>query len=216
MKLAIKLLILLPVLFLGMLYLRGQEHLYKHVSGKRQAFLALSIVLLYGWMIAEVCLRKQQSFFEVLVQSSFFVYFFFVLTLTGYFILFREVSAHHWWQNMIRRVDHNERVNLQLFKIFKIYKITDKQIIGNLVMLFPLGIYLPLLYKRTSGFFSVVFASFLFSLSIEVLQLVTSFRSADVDDVMLNTVGACFGFLTFLLFRDLMKPVLPVRASAIA
>ena len=72
---------------------------------------------------------------------------------------------------------------------------------GNLVMLFPLGIYIPLLYPRLSGFFAVVFISLLFSLLIESFQLVTRFRSADVDDVLLNTLGACVGFLVFIIVK---------------
>jgi glycopeptide antibiotics resistance protein len=125
-----------------------------------------------------------------------------VLTLTGYFILFREVSAHDWWHKMMVRIDRKDHVNLQLFKMFRIYKIMSRQIVGNFVMLLPLGIFLPLLYKRISGFFGVFLVSLLVSATIELLQLVTSFRSADVDDIFLNTIGACTGFLIykFILF----------------
>src|SRR4030095_7420886 len=90
------------------------------------------------------------------------------------------------------------------FKIFKIYEPGDKQIVGNLVMLFPLGIYLPILYKRLNNFFLVLLVSLLFSVLIEFFQLATRFRSADVDDVILNTTGAIVGFLMFrmiCLFR---------------
>ena len=78
----------------------------------------------------------------------------------------------------------------------------SRQIVGNFVMLLPLGIFLPLLYKRISGFFGVFLVSLLVSATIELLQLVTSFRSADVDDIFLNTIGACTGFLIykFILF----------------
>jgi glycopeptide antibiotics resistance protein len=122
-----------------------------------------------------------------------------VLTLTGYFILFREVSAHDWWQKMMTRIDRHDHVNFQLFKMFRIYKFLSKQVIGNFIMLLPLGIFLPLLYKKISNLFLVLIVSLLVSATIELLQLITSFRSADVDDIFLNSIGACTGFIIYKL-----------------
>jgi glycopeptide antibiotics resistance protein len=102
---------------------------------------------------------------------------------------------------MIMRIDREDHVNLKLFKMFKIYAFSNKQILGNLVMLFPLGIYIPLLYPRLSNFFTVLLISLVFSVIIESFQLVTRFRSADVDDVLLNTVGACVGYLVFFVVK---------------
>jgi glycopeptide antibiotics resistance protein len=192
-----KILAILPVVILGIFYLHDHYDTYRHIKNKRLLFLALTLLLLYGWIFLEVALRKQKSFFEILTQASFYVYIFMVLTLTGYFILFREVSAHDWWHKMMVRIDRRDHVNLQLFKMFKIYKIFSKQIVGNFIMLLPLGIFLPLLYRRISAFFPVLIVSFLVSTTIELLQLITSFRSADVDDVFLNTLGACTGFILY-------------------
>ena len=211
-----KFLILLPVVLLGIVYLHDHYDTYRHVRNKRLIFLALSLLLLYGWILLEVVRRKQKTIFQITTQSSFYVYIFMVLTLTGYFILFREVSSHDWWHKMIVRIDRKDHVNLQLFKMFKIYKVWSKQIVGNFIMLLPLGIFLPLLYKRISNFFLVLVVSFLVSTTIELLQLVTSFRSADVDDIFLNTLGACTGFIIYqliLLTVKSFKPNAPVYAS---
>jgi glycopeptide antibiotics resistance protein len=201
-----KLLVLLPVVMLGVFYLHDHYDTYQHVRSKRLLFLGLTLLLLYGWIFLEVLIRKQKTFFQIAAQSSFYVYIFMVLTLTGYFILFREVSAHDWWHKMMVRIDRKDHVNFRLFQIFKIYKISSTQIVGNLIMLLPLGIYLPLLYKKLSNFFVVVLVSLFVSSFIELLQLVTSYRSADVDDVLLNTVGAAAGFLIYkiliLLFSE--------------
>lgn len=192
-----KCIVLFPVVLLGLFYLHDHYDTYRHVRNKRLLFLALTVSILYGWIFLEVLARKQRNFFQIATQSSFYVYIFMVLTLTGYFILFREVSAHGWWHKMMLRIDRKDHVNLELFKIFKIYKFSNTQILGNLIMLLPLGIYLPLLYKKLSNFFAVLFISLLISSLIELLQLVTSYRSADVDDVLLNTIGACAGFLIY-------------------
>jgi glycopeptide antibiotics resistance protein len=193
--------VLVPVLVLGYFYLGAHESWYRHTSSRRLLFLFISLMALYGAFFLDLVRARAQNNFQLVVRSSFYVYLFMVLTLTGYFILFREVSAHGWWDKMMVRIDHHDRVNLQLFKIFHIYKLSDIQIVGNLAMLFPLGIYLPFLYRRMSHFFIVVFVAFLISVTIELLQLATSYRSADVDDVFLNTLGAGAGFLFFALVK---------------
>jgi glycopeptide antibiotics resistance protein len=79
--------------------------------------------------------------------------------------------------------------------------------LGNLALLLPLGIYLPLLYKKMSNFFVVSFLCMLVSIGIELLQLVTSFRSTDIDDVFLNTIGAGAGFIIYSIAKNINKPI---------
>lgn len=201
-KILKKVIVLLPVIVLGLLFIKANyREEYQRAGAKRLSLFLLTLLILYGWMIIVTWRRRQDNFWQVLVQSSFFVYFFMVLTLTGYFILFRELTYHGWWQRMMTRIDRHDHVNFQLFEIFRIYKLTDKQVLGNFVMLLPLGIYLPLLYKRLSGFISVFLVSLLVAISIEVLQLATSFRSVDVDDVLLNTAGAVLGYIIYRILR---------------
>lgn len=198
-----KLLVILPVLLLGLYYFNNyHEEFSRRVSEKRLLFLGMSFFILYLWIFFEIFRRKQDSFYSMIIQSSFFLYIFMVLTLTGYFILFREISVNNWYENMMMRIEREDHVNLKLFKIFKIYEISNRQVLGNLIMLLPLGIYIPLLYPQLRNFFAVLFTGLFFSLLIELFQLVTRYRSADVDDVMLNTIGACVGYLVFvMLFR---------------
>ena len=203
-----KILIVLPVFIVSLFYLQTlYVERYSGTSFKRVGGLAITVLLFYAWIIIVTTRRKQDSFFEGLALSSFFVYVFAVLTLTGYFILFREVSMHDWWGNMMQRVERKDHVNLVLFKTINIYKTFGKQNSGNFVMLLPLGIYLPLLYKklrRPISFFVVAFSCFLTSVGIELLQLATSYRSTDVDDVVLNTAGGCCGFIIYQLLRLLI------------
>lgn len=203
--LAKKLLVVLPVVVIGIFYLNDHYDTYHHVRSERLLFLGLTVLLLYGWIFFEVITRQQKTFFQMATQASFYVYIFMVLTLTGYFILFKEVSAHDWWHKMMMRIEKRDHVNLQLFKMFKIYKVLSKQVVGNFVMLLPLGIFLPLLYKRVTNLFSVFIISLLASTTIELLQLITSFRSADVDDIFLNTLGACTGLLIYRLIIFIIK-----------
>lgn len=203
-----KLIVILPVIIVSLAYLPALYHRhYEESSFKRITGLVLSIVLLYAWIIFMTIRKRQNSFLQVLIQASFFIYVFAVLQLTGYFILFKEVSSHGWWDKMNHRIETHDHVNFTAFKTIGIYNTFDRQVIGNFIMLFPLGIYLPLLLRRVrqlSGFFAVLLISFLVSLGIEVLQLATSYRSTDIDDVILNTMGACLGFIIYQLLKSII------------
>jgi glycopeptide antibiotics resistance protein len=95
------------------------------------------------------------------------------------------------------RIQHKDHVNLIPFQVFKIYEVTDKQILGNFIMLLPMGIFLPILFRKMDNLLLVFLAALMTSTLIEFLQLATKFRSADVDDIILNTAGAVLGFLFY-------------------
>lgn len=200
-----KLIVVLPVIIVSLYYLRVTYHeSYANSSFKRIAGLMLSVLLLYTWVIYAALRKTQDNFFQVLIHSTFFVYVFFVLQLTGYFILFKEISSQGWWDKMDHRIETSDHVNFTPFSTINRYSTFDRQVVGNLIMLFPFGIYLPLLYRKLrklSGFFAILLSSFLVSVGIESLQLATSYRSTDVDDIMLNTAGACLGFMVYQLIK---------------
>ena len=209
MKTLKKIFVILPVIMISLFYLRilYHEH-YSNSSSKRIIGLILSVLLLYLWVLFVAIRKRQENFLQVFIQSSFFVYVFAVLQLTGYFILFREVSSQDWWGKMNHRIETNDHVNFKIFDTINRYSIFSKQTIGNAIMLLPLGIFIPLLNKRLrrfSSFFIVLIISFLVSVGIEVLQLATNYRSTDIDDVILNTAGACAGFILF----QCIKPMMP-------
>ena len=71
-------------------------------------------------------------------------------------------------------------------------------ILGNIILLSPLAFIMPIISKRFRSLKSVVILCFCTSLFIEFLQFLSLFignlRSADIDDVILNTLGAFIGF----------------------
>ncbi|MEP6748815.1 MAG: VanZ family protein [Bacteroidota bacterium] len=208
-----KIVVLLPVVIVSCIFLRVY-YLQQYENAKHNRLLALiiTILLFYAWVIAGIIRRRQNSFFDILVQSTYYVYIFSVLTLTGYFILFNQVSAHDWWHKMIERVNRREGVNLQPFTFMKGHRLFTYDVVGNFMMLMPLGIYLPMLYKNIKGFFSVTFVAMMVSVSIELMQLATNVRIADINDVILNTAGASVGFIIyFIIYALFIKPLNPSR-----
>lgn len=84
-----------------------------------------------------------------------------------------------------------------------------QNVIGNIILFMPLGIFLPLLSKKYYSAVNVFLLAFVCSVSIELTQLLLRqfeiYRSVDIDDVILNTSGAMLGFLIinkFYFHRD--------------
>ncbi|MDY4079883.1 MAG: VanZ family protein [Clostridium sp.] len=74
-------------------------------------------------------------------------------------------------------------------------------ILGNIILLAPLAFIMPVISKKFRSLKSVVILCFCTSLFIEFLQFLSLFignlRSVDIDDVILNTLGAFIGFGIF-------------------
>ncbi len=85
------------------------------------------------------------------------------------------------------------------------------QLIGNVVLLVPLGFFLPLLGKRYRRFAVTATVGLSVSVGIELVQLtmlltLVSRRSVDVDDVILNVAGSCLGYLLWWGSYSLARP----------
>ena len=76
--------------------------------------------------------------------------------------------------------------------------------VGNIVMFIPIGILLPLLWKKFDRAWRTIAIGFLISLLIEILQL-PQMRSSDVDDLWLNTLGVSIGYILYKNFPDNFK-----------
>jgi glycopeptide antibiotics resistance protein len=74
---------------------------------------------------------------------------------------------------------------------------------GNFILFVPLGILLPLVWRRLR-FWNGLLVALALSIGIELAQYLTrpwSNRLADVNDVILNVGGACLGLALVSLVR---------------
>ena len=74
------------------------------------------------------------------------------------------------------------------------------QILGNLVMLMPLGFMLPIIKKVSLK--QVLLISLCFSVGIELTQFITGRGLMEFDDVFNNTVGAVLGYKVYDVMRE--------------
>jgi glycopeptide antibiotics resistance protein len=75
--------------------------------------------------------------------------------------------------------------------------------VGNIVAFMPIGLIPPLLRTRNTKARDVVVFCFCLSAAIEIGQYASARRVADVDDVILNTIGGVLGYsiLRWVQFR---------------
>jgi glycopeptide antibiotics resistance protein len=79
-----------------------------------------------------------------------------------------------------------------------------RQLLGNLFLLLPIAFLGSVLWSGLRGWKQAVLLGVCFSTLIELLQFVISailrctYRTADIDDVLLNTLGSVVGFAAFL------------------
>ncbi len=74
--------------------------------------------------------------------------------------------------------------------------------VGNLLWFFPAGFLVRL---RGGTLPQAALAGFLLSLVIETLQFILGSGVSELDDLVLNTIGACIGYCFFGFFPRLSK-----------
>lgn len=70
-------------------------------------------------------------------------------------------------------------------------------IIGNFILFMPFAFFLPILFKKQNNFFVFSLTVALISFAAEFIQVIFMTGTGDIDDLLLNTAGACllFGIL---------------------
>ena len=75
------------------------------------------------------------------------------------------------------------------------YKLNSvENLAGNLLVFVPFGFLFPYVAREGTHFFVMLLNAFVFVLGIEMFQLFSAFGAFDVDDILLNCLGASLGF----------------------
>lgn len=75
----------------------------------------------------------------------------------------------------------------------------------NIILFMPLGFLLPTIWPQFRTIKNVAYTGLFFSLAIELSQLLNH-RITDIDDLLMNTLGAIIGYLIYrALFKMLYK-----------
>ncbi|MFS0644392.1 VanZ family protein [Siminovitchia sp. 179-K 8D1 HS] len=129
-----------------------------------------------------------------------FVFYLFALLI----VLFLGSRGASWSDlTMLEYIRYSS--NIVPFKTINIYlkamvdgsmniDIPVKNLVGNVMLFLPMGIYLPIFFRKTNkaGIFFLSMMTML--LIVEAIQLFTRRGSFDIDDFILNILGALIGF----------------------
>lgn len=113
-----------------------------------------------------------------------------------------RVIMDSWEKDVI--LEGLDTANFTLFKTIKMYinyshmLNSFENLVGNVVVFIPFGFLLPYIQDRCRRFFITLLNAFLFVLGIEVFQLFSAFGAFDVDDILLNCVGAAIGWVFYV------------------
>lgn len=81
------------------------------------------------------------------------------------------------------------------------YKLNSvENLAGNILAFVPFGFLFPMVGKDGEKFPVMFLNAFTFVLGIETFQLFSAFGAFDVDDILLNCLGAALGFVAYRLF----------------
>lgn len=104
-------------------------------------------------------------------------------------------------------LNHNSGFNLAPFTEMFRYPIGSKgfyfNVVGNIVMFIPFGYFIST-YIKPKKMLPILLVSVISSTTVEFVQSCIG-RSFDVDDILLNAVGALIGFLLYVSFNAIKK-----------
>lgn len=140
-----------------------------------------------------------------------------LILFTIYLLLLIKVILFKYPMPMIREILKGSEVSTLSFRILhsnfiplksiftflfnsKNIRISVKNLLGNIIAFVPFGFLVPVLTDRMSKFKSIIVSSFILSLMFEIIQLLTALGEFDVDDILLNVLGAIFGYLFYQIF----------------
>lgn len=137
---------------------------------------------------------------KVLSKIFFAVYILFVIKV----IIFKypmeqlRAIAATWQRSVI--LEGLGTANFTPLKTIKMYidyayKLNSvENLAGNILVFVPLGFLLPMVSDECRKFSVTMVNAFAFVVGIEVFQLFSAFGAFDVDDILLNCLGAAIGY----------------------
>jgi colanic acid biosynthesis glycosyl transferase WcaI len=129
--------------------------------------------------------KRANKLFKLIFSGSYFTILFYLV-----FFISRRRSGYSYDINLVP-VINTWRELKYLAEIGRFNYLSN--IFGNILLFFPLPVILKM-YIKVYKFLNVLLISMLFSIAIETLQYIFKVGVADIDDVILNTVGACIGY----------------------
>ncbi len=145
------------------------------------------------------------------VRILFVLYILIVIKVIIFKYPYEELRAiaSSWRRDVI--LEGLGTANFTPFKTIKMYidyayKLNSvENLAGNVLVFVPFGFLFPFVAREGERFFVMFVNAFVFILGIEVFQLFSAFGAFDVDDILLNCLGAAVGYGIYRIFMIWQK-----------
>jgi glycopeptide antibiotics resistance protein len=175
---------------------------YEKVSSIINTTTILLVGLIWLGTLTFLKLGKKKSLVYLLFFTIFYIYLYKVLDYT--LLQFQSLLLlQHFVPDLILN-GFKDGTNVNLIPLATLTLEDLKTSLLNILMLVPFGFGLP--FISSFRFKKVVIAGLLLSIAIELLQLITgfmantTFRVADINDLIFNTTGVAIGYILFAQF----------------
>ena len=129
-------------------------------------------------------------------KKIIFILFVFYCILLAFVLLFPNLHHHSEFErsyNLIPFATISEMIGRLVEQTINA-DIVIKNIGMNILLFIPLGLALPVLFKKIRRFWKVVLICFAVTVFVETIQYAFNFGSFDIDDIILNTFGGICGY----------------------
>ena len=173
------------------------------------SFLASEIVFAAIWLFVRICVWIKQRRLDWKREVILLLMYINLAVIIRFVFFPRALVDGHVQPLVFEAAEMLPlRINLMpLVHLFEYGSVRDMiwNVAGNTAMFIPSGIILPVVYKKLNSFWKVIAVGALISLCIELLQLPFASRASDIDDLLLNTLGAAVGYGIYAFFRHFKR-----------
>lgn len=171
-------------------------------------FMSCFLIYLSGYILV-----KKLNFNKKILRLNLILYFIIYTFIIIKFTLFEQVFGRNGlvianWNRELLKIYADNYFNIVPLKTIKLFiegylngYVTFKSfainILGNIFILIPYGVFIPSIFKKINKFYKFLILMIVLVLSIEILQFVTRSGSCDIDDLILNLLGASIGYLIY-------------------
>ena len=169
----------------------------------------LFLGLIWIGIVTFLRLKKMKILIYLITFTIFYVYLFKVLDYTLF--QFQSLLLLKYFMPDLILNGQNAGKNMNLIPLVTLIPQDLKTSLLNILLLVPFGFGLPFITNLRMK--KIVGIGALFSIVIEFLQLVTgfmakiTFRIADINDVIFNTVGVAIGYILFVGFVRIYRHI---------
>jgi len=165
----------------------------------------LDILLFYGYEFLSAFLPFMALFFLLSRKGNFSIskISYMMLIIFSVYI----IAVYHFTGAGTLQELHTFQLKINRYELNLIPFSNEIDIVGyllNILLLVPFGILVPFLWGKMNHFRYIAETGLLFSFFIECSQLLNN-RSTDVDDLIMNTIGAVIGLMLYRIFDKLTK-----------